>query len=101
MEALGVDARIKTGRSDIATVDWAIGHLKEIIQRYRVSSGEADWGSFLQKAVKAFNHTRLDYMMDQRPKNVQAGSDLEFMLQRKISSSRSTTSSCLRAAPTV
>ena len=45
MEELGVEARLKAGRNDIATVGRAIGILEETIQRFRSSSGEADWGS--------------------------------------------------------
>jgi hypothetical protein len=52
MDGLGVEARLRAGRNDIATVDRAIGLLKETIQRFRASSGKSDWGHFLQKVVK-------------------------------------------------
>ena len=43
MTELGVDARIKTGRNDIATVDRAIGILKETMAKERSATGKADW----------------------------------------------------------
>ena len=43
MRELGVDARVKTGHNDIATVDHAMGLIKETIVRLRSSSGDADW----------------------------------------------------------
>ena len=51
MNELGVDARIKTGRNDIATVDRAIGILKETMAKERSATGRADWGAFLPLAV--------------------------------------------------
>ena len=83
MRELGVDARIKTGRNDIATVDRAIGMLKETIVKYRSTTGQADWAKHLEKAVKAFNSNDLEYLMREAPEDVKKGTDLEFMLKRK------------------
>ena len=54
MQDFGVDPRIRTGRNDIATVDRAIGLLKETIVRFRSTTGNSDWAEHLQKAVKGF-----------------------------------------------
>ena len=43
MQELGVDARIKTGRNDIATVDAASRIVKTLVVDERSESGEADW----------------------------------------------------------
>ena len=68
MDGLGVETRLRAGRNDIATVDRAIGLLKETSQRFRAPSGKSDWGEFLQKAVKAFNANRLGYLMGEPPR---------------------------------
>jgi hypothetical protein len=83
MRELGVDARIKTGRNDIATVDRAIGMLKETIVKYRSTTGNADWAKHLEKAVRAFNSNNLEYLMREAPEDVKKGTDLELMLKRR------------------
>ena len=83
MEELGVDARIKTGRNDIATVDAAIRIVKTIVVNKRSESGEADWAKHVPIAVKAFNSRKLGYLMERAPKEVKADGQLEFMLQRQ------------------
>ena len=75
--------RVKTGRNDIATVDRAMGIVKETILRLRSSSGKADWAEHVQRAVKAFNANDLEYLMNQAPEDVKSDSQLEFFLQRK------------------
>ena len=61
MEELGVEAHVKTGRNDIATVDRAIGMLKETIAKERGATGNADWAVSVPKAVKAFSSNDLEY----------------------------------------
>ena len=83
MAGLGVDFRVKEGRNDIATVDWAIGLIGETIVRYTTSTGEADWMKFLDRSVKAFNSNDLEYLAGEAPKDVKGGSELEEFLRRK------------------
>ena len=91
MEELGVDARTKTGRQDIATVDRAVAMLKETSVKYRSTTGNPDWADHITKAVKAFNSNDLEYLMHEAPKDVKEGTDIEFMLKRKNMSSCGTT----------
>ena len=76
MEERGVDARIKTGRNDIATVDRAMGLVKETIVQLRSSSGKADWAEHAQRADKAFNANDLEHLMNNAPKEAKDGSQL-------------------------
>ena len=83
MRELGVDARIRTGRNDIATLDSAIKLVKEAIVRERGDSGEPDWAKHVNLAVRAFNNNRLDYLMMNKPKDVKPDTDLEALLERE------------------
>ena len=83
MAELGVDARVKTGRNDIATVDRAMGLVQEAIVCLRSSTGVPDWAAHVQRAVKAFNRNDLQYLMNSAPADVKEGSELELLLQRK------------------
>ena len=83
MQELGVDARIKTGKQDIATVDRAISWLKEAIVKYRSTTGKADWAEHLEKAVRAWNSNDLEFLMREAHEDVKKGTDLELMLKRR------------------
>ena len=91
MQELGVDARTKTGRNDIATVDAAMRVVKTRIVDERSASGEADWAKHVQWAVRTFNGRKLDYLMERAPKEAKADGQLDFLLQRKNTSSCGTT----------
>ena len=89
LRELGVDARVKTGRNDIATVYRAMGIVQETIVWLRSSSGKADWAEHAQRAVKAFNANDLEYLM--LPKRSKKARSWSSSCTARTSTSRSTT----------
>ncbi len=85
---LGLEMQHKdpNATNDIATLDNAIGQLKNALARVMMQSLNDDWSDVLQKVVKGQNHIpNKEYLEGQSPDSVEGNPELIQHLKKKNS----------------
>jgi len=84
---LGVAHRVKApqNKNAIATLDNAIGRLKQALFRQTAGQGTLDWASLLPKVVSGMNQSPHEHLMESAPDDVPPDEILTFALMKQAS----------------
>jgi transposase InsO family protein len=82
-----IQFREKVGKNDIATVDRAMGTLKDMLARRGADAG-GDWLAELPNAVAAYNKLDHSALHDNAPAEVEDDKDLRFQLRHENAEKR-------------
>ena len=77
--------RVSDSKNDIATLDRAIGTLKNILTKRTITIGAGNWAQELKKATASYNNTQHEHLGTEPPNEVKDNESLQFDLKVKAS----------------
>jgi hypothetical protein len=84
MERRDIEHNIAKARQDLATVDRAIGMLKEAVAEEQEETGTQDWCmAMVNRAADGYNSSGRSALTGEAPRHVEANEDLVFFLKRR------------------
>ena len=85
LERLGINHRIKPNpdsRNDIATLDSAMGNIKQALEKEKTVQKENDFTKVLDKVIRGYNASPHSHLDNEAPKDVEGNIGLRFELRR-------------------
>jgi hypothetical protein len=77
--------RVSESKNDIATLDRAIGTLKNTLTKRTVTIGAGNWAQEFKKATISYNNTTHAHLGDEAPNEVEDNKSLQFELKVQAS----------------
>ena len=85
LERQGINHRVKPtpdSRNDIATLDSAMGTIKQALEKEKTVQRENDFTKVLDKVIKGYNASPHSHLDNEAPKDVEGNIGLRFELRR-------------------